>query len=209
MGIESRSEISVRNVWEPYLGEKQVFNEGEIIPLFETKRFYVVREGLVAIVDRVGDEQEQERTMRIAKPGRYFGYENFDGESSSQAKALTTEVIVQPIDIDMNDTDAVMALYKLIARTANHQEDRQYFTGDRFAPERIAQALLDTAIPSDDGRRLVVPLIQGEIGRVAHTSRETTNFHLTRFGAKGIIDQQVRSVFVKDVDNLRARANKR
>lgn len=218
MGVESRSENSFGSVFEQYLGEEQVFHAGQEIPLFDEKRFYVVRKGLVAI-ELAGREDERQKIMRVAKPGVYFGFENFDKKlgndildgdlSEFQAQALTGEVVVQTVDIDMHDINAMLLLYQYIARTTNIQERRKHFAGYRFAPERIAQALLDTSIPSDDGSAFVVPLTQENIGNVAHAAREVTNSHLIRLGNRKIIEQQTGSVLLRNVNALRVRANKR
>lgn len=212
LDMASLSFISQSKVTNEYKKGQIVFAQGN--PPFG---LYNIQSGKVKIYKLGSDGKES--IVRIAGPGDVIGHRNLFSKEIYTVSAM----VIEDASICFFDKKYIytvleskpsvaLNLIEKLSQDMGDAHDRNASLSQKSARERLAELFLsfrkNFGVEEADGRcRLEIKLSRDEIASIVGTAHETIIRLISEFKEEGILEQERKTIFIKDEEKLLEFAN--
>ena len=209
---ESMSLIDQCKVTNEYKKGQTIFSQGN--PPFG---LYSIQSGKVKVFKLGNDGKES--IVRIAGPGDIIGHRSlFSKEIYTVSAAVIEDASICFFDkkyiyqILENKPSVALNLIAKLSQDMGIAHDRNASLSQKSARERLAELFLDFrknyGVEEEDGRwRLEIKLNRDEIASIVGTAHETIIRLIAEFKDEGILEQERKTIFIKNEGKLLEFAN--
>ncbi|MGC8968330.1 MAG: helix-turn-helix domain-containing protein [Thermus sp.] len=173
------------------------------------ERAFRVLKGLVRL--EAVDEEGNALTLRLVRPGGFFGEEVLFGQERGYFAEAVTEVVLEPLpkepppevlrELTQHLSQALSESYRRIERLATQR-----------LKNRMAAALLElaeTPLAQEEGGGIVLHATHDELAAAVGSVRETVTKVIGELSREGYIRSGYGKIFLKDVRGLKELAQAR
>ncbi|GGM97482.1 transcriptional regulator SdrP [Thermus composti] len=188
------------------------FKPGEVIlypgvPGPKDRVFRVV-EGLVRL--EAVDEEGNALTLRLVRPGGYFGEEALSGTERTYFAEAVTEVVAEPLAEP--DPETLLELVAHLAQALSESYRRIERLATQRLKNRMAAALLElaeTPLAKEEEEGLVLRATHDELAAAVGSVRETVTKVIGELAREGYIRSGYGKILLKDLKGLKELAESR
>ena len=193
--------------------ETQSFKPGEVIlypgPLGPRDRAFRVLSGLVRL--EAVDEEGNALTLRLVRPGGYFGEEALFGTERGYFAEAVTEVVLEALPKEPSPEE-MRALAQHLAEALARAYRRIESLATQRLKNRMAAALLElaeTPLAQEEEGILVLHATHDELAAAVGSVRETVTKVIGELAREGYIRSGYGKILLKDLKGLKALAQSR
>jgi CRP-like cAMP-binding protein len=176
---------------------------------------YVVLEGRVKAFSSAASGREA--LLAIRRPGDLLGeFAVIDGRARSASAAAMEPVVLLSIPadrflalVDEEPGIALPLLRSVVSKLREADRIRSQFASHDVSARlaaRLAELAADYGVPEDGGIRIDLPITQLELAEWVGGSREAVTKALHALRNRGLVETGRRTITVRDLDGLHARA---
>ncbi|WP_038040187.1 helix-turn-helix domain-containing protein [Thermus tengchongensis] len=193
--------------------ETVTFKPGEVI-LYPgvpgpRDRVYRVLEGLVRL--EAVDEEGNALTLRLVRPGGYFGEEALAGMERSYFAEAVTEVVAEPLPKEPHPEEIRQVLLSLAQALSESYRRIERLATQRLK-NRMAAAILElaeTPLAHEEQEGLVLRATHDELAAAVGSVRETVTKVIGELTREGYIRSGYGKIILKDIKGLKELARSR
>lgn len=193
--------------------ETVTFKPGEVI-LYPgvpgpRDRVYRVLEGLVRL--EAVDEEGNALTLRLVRPGGYFGEEALAGMERTYFAEAVTEVVAEPLPKEPHPEEIRQVLLSLAQALSESYRRIERLATQRLK-NRIAAAILElaeTPLAHEEPEGLVLRATHDELAAAVGSVRETVTKVIGELTREGYIRSGYGKIILKDIQGLKELAQSR
>jgi CRP-like cAMP-binding protein len=193
--------------------ETVTFKPGEVI-LYPgvpgpRDRVYRVLEGLVRL--EAVDEEGNALTLRLVRPGGYFGEEALAGMERTYFAEAVTEVVAEPLPKEPHPEEIRQVLLSLAQALSESYRRIERLATQRLK-NRMAAAILElaeTPLAHEEPEGLVLRATHDELAAAVGSVRETVTKVIGELTREGYIRSGYGKIVLKDLKGLRELAQSR
>ncbi|MFN4070757.1 MAG: helix-turn-helix domain-containing protein [Thermus caldifontis] len=193
--------------------ETVTFKPGEVI-LYPgapgpRDRVYRVLEGLVRL--EAVDEEGNALTLRLVRPGGYFGEEALAGTERGYFAEAVTEVVAEPLPKEPHPEEVRQVLQSLAQALSESYRRIERLATQRLK-NRMAAAILElaeTPLAHQEPEGLVLRATHDELAAAVGSVRETVTKVIGELTREGYIRSGYGKIVLKDIQGLRELARSR
>jgi CRP-like cAMP-binding protein len=193
--------------------ETVTFNPGEVI-LYPgvpgpRDRVYRVLEGLVRL--EAVDEEGNALTLRLVRPGGYFGEEALAGMERTYFAEAVTEVVAEPLPKEPHPEEIRQVLLSLAQALSESYRRIERLATQRLK-NRMAAAILElaeTPLAHEEPEGLVLRAPHDELAAAVGSVRETVTKVIGELTREGYIRSGYGKIILKDIQGLKELAQSR
>ncbi|WP_114311874.1 helix-turn-helix domain-containing protein [Thermus caldifontis] len=193
--------------------ETVTFKPGEVI-LYPgvpgpRDRVYRVLEGLVRL--EAVDEEGNALTLRLVRPGGYFGEEALAGMERTYFAEAVTEVVAEPLPKEPHPEEVRQVLQSLAQALSESYRRIERLATQRLK-NRMAAAILElaeTPLAHQEPEGLVLRATHDELAAAVGSVRETVTKVIGELTREGYIRSGYGKIVLKDIQGLRELARSR
>ncbi|WP_038047676.1 helix-turn-helix domain-containing protein [Thermus caliditerrae] len=172
-------------------------------------RVFRVLQGLVRL--EAVDEEGNALTLRLVRPGGYFGEEALSGQERRYFAEAVTEVVAEVLPKDPHPEDAREVLASLSQALAEAYRRIERLATQRLK-NRMAAALLElaeTPLAKEEEGQLVLRATHDELAAAVGSVRETVTKVIGELAREGYIRSGYGKIVLKDIKGLTGLAQSR
>ncbi|TFU26717.1 helix-turn-helix domain-containing protein [Thermus tengchongensis] len=193
--------------------ETVTFKPGEVI-LYPgvpgpRDRVYRVLEGLVRL--EAVDEEGNALTLRLVRPGGYFGEEALAGMERSYFAEAVTEVVAEPLPKEPHPEEIRQVLLSLAQALSESYRRIERLATQRLK-NRMAAAILElaeTPLAHEEQEGVVLRATHDELAAAVGSVRETVTKVIGELTREGYIRSGYGKIILKDIKGLKELARSR
>lgn len=193
--------------------ETVTFKPGEVI-LYPgvpgpRDRVYRVLEGLVLL--EAVDEEGNALTLRLVRPGGYFGEEALAGMERTYFAEAVTEVVAEPLPKEPHPEEIRQVLLSLAQALSESYRRIERLATQRLK-NRMAAAILElaeTPLAHEEPEGLVLRATHDELAAAVGSVRETVTKVIGELTREGYIRSGYGKIILKDIKGLKELAQSR
>ncbi|MFN3178996.1 MAG: helix-turn-helix domain-containing protein [Thermus sp.] len=193
--------------------ETVTFKPGEVI-LYPgvpgpRDRVYRVLQGLVRL--EAVDEEGNALTLRLVRPGGYFGEEALAGMERTYFAEAVTEVVAEPLPKEPHPEEVRQVLLSLAQALSESYRRIERLATQRLK-NRMAAAILElaeTPLAHQEPEGLVLRATHDELAAAVGSVRETVTKVIGELTREGYIRSGYGKIVLKDIQGLRELARSR
>ncbi|ADW21120.1 Crp/Fnr family transcriptional regulator [Thermus scotoductus] len=193
--------------------ETVTFKPGEVI-LYPgvpgpRDRVYRVLEGLVRL--EAVDEEGNALTLRLVRPGGYFGEEALAGMERTYFAEAVTEVVAEPLPKEPHPEEIRQVLLSLAQALSESYRRIERLATQRLK-NRMAAAILElaeTPLAHEEPEGLVLRATHDELAAAVGSVRETVTKVIGELTREGYIRSGYGKIILKDIKGLKELAQSR
>ena len=193
--------------------ETVTFKPGEVI-LYPgvpgpRDRVYRVLEGLVRL--EAVDEEGNALTLRLVRPGGYFGEEALAGMERTYFAEAVTEVVAEPLPKEPHPEEIRQVLLSLAQALSESYRRIERLATQRLK-NRMAAAILElaeTPLAHEGPEGLVLRATHDELAAAVGSVRETVTKVIGELTREGYIRSGYGKIILKDIKGLKELAQSR
>ncbi|HAR68453.1 MAG TPA: Crp/Fnr family transcriptional regulator [Thermus scotoductus] len=193
--------------------ETVTFKPGEVI-LYPgvpgpRDRVYRVLEGLVRL--EAVDEEGNALTLRLVRPGGYFGEEALAGMERTYFAEAVTEVVAEPLPKEPHPEEIRQVLLSLAQALSESYRRIERLATQRLK-NRMAAAILElaeTPLAHEEPEGLVLRATHDELAAAVGSVRETVTKVIGELTREGYIRSGYGKIILKDIQGLKELAQSR
>ncbi|WP_105317371.1 helix-turn-helix domain-containing protein [Thermus tenuipuniceus] len=193
--------------------ETVTFKPGEVI-LYPgvpgpRDRVYRVLEGLVRL--EAVDEEGNALTLRLVRPGGYFGEEAWAGMERTYFAEAVTEVVAEPLPKEPHPEEVRQVLQSLAQALSESYRRIERLATQRLK-NRMAASLLElaeTPLAQEEPEGLVLRATHDELAAAVGSVRETVTKVIGELTREGYIRSGYGKIVLKDIKGLKELARSR
>ena len=193
--------------------ETVTFKPGEVI-LYPgvpgpRDRVYRVLEGLVRL--EAVDEEGNALTLRLVRPGGYFGEEALAGMERTYFAEAVTEVVAEPLPKEPHPEEIRQVLLSLAQALSESYRRIERLATQRLK-NRMAAAILElaeTPLAHEEPEGLVLRATHDELAAAVGSVRETVTKVIGELTREGYIRSGYGKIILKDIKGLKKLAQSR
>lgn len=193
--------------------ETVTFKPGEVI-LYPgvpgpRDRVYRVLQGLVRL--EAVDEEGNALTLRLVRPGGYFGEEALAGMERTYFAEAVTEVVAEPLPKEPHPEEVRQVLFSLAQALSESYRRIERLATQRLK-NRMAAAILElaeTPLAHQEPEGLVLRATHDELAAAVGSVRETVTKVIGELTREGYIRSGYGKIILKDIQGLRELARSR
>ncbi|ETN88274.1 Crp/Fnr family transcriptional regulator [Thermus scotoductus] len=193
--------------------ETVTFKPGEVI-LYPgvpgpRDRVYRVLEGLVRL--EAVDEEGNALTLRLVRPGGYFGEEALAGMERTYFAEAVTEVVAEPLPKEPHPEEIRQVLLSLAQALSESYRRIERLATQRLK-NRMAAAILElaeTPLAHEEPEGLVLRATHDELAAAVGSVRETVTKVIGELTREGYIRSGYGKIILKDIRGLKELAQSR
>ncbi len=193
--------------------ETVTFKPGEVI-LYPgvpgpRDRVYRVLEGLVRL--EAVDEEGNALTLRLVRPGGYFGEEALAGMERTYFAEAVTEVVAEPLPKEPHPEEIRQVLLSLAQALSESYRRIERLATQRLK-NRMAAAILElaeTPLAHEEPEGLVLRATHDELAAAVGSVRETVTKVIGELTREGYIRSGYGKILLKDIKGLKELAQSR
>ncbi|WP_038055781.1 helix-turn-helix domain-containing protein [Thermus amyloliquefaciens] len=193
--------------------ETVTFRPGEVI-LYPgvpgpRDRVYRVLQGLVRL--EAVDEEGNALTLRLVRPGGYFGEEAWAGTERGYFAEAVTEVVAEPLPKEPHPEEVFQVLLSLAQALSESYRRIERLATQRLK-NRMAAAILElaeTPLAHEEPEGLVLRATHDELAAAVGSVRETVTKVIGELTREGYIRSGYGKIVLKDLQGLRELARSR
>jgi len=172
-------------------------------------RVYRVLEGLVRL--EAVDEEGNALTLRLVRPGGYFGEEALAGMERSYFAEAVTEVVAEPLPKEPHPEEIRQVLLSLAQALSESYRRIERLATQRLK-NRMAAAILElaeTPLAHEEPEGLVLRATHDELAAAVGSVRETVTKVIGELTREGYIRSGYGKIILKDIKGLKELAQSR
>ena len=172
-------------------------------------RVYRVLEGLVRL--EAVDEEGNALTLRLVRPGGFFGEEAFFGQERGYFAEAVTEVVLEALPRELAPEE-LKALAQHLAQALSEAYRRIERLATQRLKNRMAAALLElaeTPLAREEEGKLVLHATHDELAAAVGSVRETVTKVIGELVREGYIRSGYGKILLKNLEGLKALAQSR
>ncbi|MDM7323937.1 MAG: helix-turn-helix domain-containing protein [Thermus sp.] len=172
-------------------------------------RVYRVLEGLVRL--EAVDEEGNALTLRLVRPGGYFGEEALAGLERTYFAEAVTEVVAEPLPKEPHPEEVRQVLASLAQALSESYRRIERLATQRLK-NRMAASLLElaqTPLAHEEAEGLVLHATHDELAAAVGSVRETVTKVIGELAREGYIRSGYGKIVLKDLKGLRELAQSR
>uniref|UniRef100_A0A7V4EHW1 Cyclic nucleotide-binding domain-containing protein n=2 Tax=Thermus tengchongensis TaxID=1214928 RepID=A0A7V4EHW1_9DEIN len=172
-------------------------------------RVYRVLEGLVRL--EAVDEEGNALTLRLVRPGGYFGEEALAGMERSYFAEAVTEVVAEPLPKEPHPEEIRQVLLSLAQALSESYRRIERLATQRLK-NRMAAAILElaeTPLAHEEQEGLVLRATHDELAAAVGSVRETVTKVIGELTREGYIRSGYGKIILKDIKGLKELARSR
>ena len=172
-------------------------------------RVYRVLEGLVRL--EAVDEEGNALTLRLVRPGGYFGEEALAGMERSYFAEAVTEVVAEPLPKEPHPEEIRQVLLSLAQALSESYRRIERLATQRLK-NRMAAAILElaeTPLAHEEQEGLVLRATHDELAAAVGSVRETVTKVIGELTREGYIRSGYGKIILKDIKGLKELAQSR
>ena len=172
-------------------------------------RVYRVLEGLVRL--EAVDEEGNALTLRLVRPGGYFGEEALAGMERTYFAEAVTEVVAEPLPKEPHPEEIRQVLLSLAQALSESYRRIERLATQRLK-NRMAAAILElaeTPLAHEEPEGLVLRATHDELAAAVGSVRETVTKVIGELTREGYIRSGYGKIILKDIKGLKELAQSR
>jgi len=172
-------------------------------------RVYRVLEGLVRL--EAVDEEGNALTLRLVRPGGYFGEEALAGMERSYFAEAVTEVVAEPLPKEPHPEEIRQVLLSLAQALSESYRRIERLATQRLK-NRMAAAILElaeTPLAHEEQEGVVLRATHDELAAAVGSVRETVTKVIGELTREGYIRSGYGKIILKDIKGLKELARSR